>query len=90
MSYWKPYKRNDKPIWDGITVGKEYVVRDSDKNEMFRVYKSEKHFVILKGKNSRRYLNDAPHTLAHILYNQDIRTRKSITESFESWLKLFI
>lgn len=87
MSYWKSYKRNDKPIWDGITVGKEYIIRDSDKNEMFKVYKTDRHFVILKGKNSRRYLNDSDHTLKHILYNQDIRTIASITKSFTEYIK---
>lgn len=87
--YTRPYKRNDKPLWDAVTKNGELLVRDSDKNIIMSCRLSETgNCVSIKqlATDSRRYFSNFSRARKHVLNNQDIRTIQSIGKVFDKWL----
>ena len=90
-SYYKKYTSNKYPLWDAV-VDKDngYLkLRDSDKNVLVRVYRSEHCFVVRLAVGCKRYFTDIEKVANHLLKDQDIRTNQAIRPAILKWGKQY-
>lgn len=88
QAYYKPYQKNNLPLWDAIIDKNVLIVRDSDKNTIMqcRLSKTKTCIVIKQQNGCKRYFTKFTAARKHVLNNQDIRTIQSIGKVFDKWL----
>lgn len=90
-SYYKKYTRNTYPLWDAVEDKTNgcLKLRDTDKNVLVRIYRSEHCFVVRLAISGKRYFTDIEKVANHLLRDQDIRTNEAIRPVIMKWGKKY-
>lgn len=87
--YYKKYKRNVYPLWNGSIEQQTLFLKDQQGNKLIECTMSKTLTCIkVKQLNSgaKRYFTNFDQAKKHVLYDQDIKTIEYIGKLFEKWL----